>query len=533
MRILHLEDDLKDAEIVKEMLLLEGIPCDIIRVETERSFVDALAQNNFDLIFADYSLPSFDGISALRIAKEKAPEIPFIFITGKMGEDRAIETLRHGATDYILKDTLSRLVPAVKRALQETREKNERKRGQEVLEFSHLLLQIVNRHTTTGALLEEFLEGIKKFTDCTAVGIRLLDDEGRIPYEAFAGFSDEFYKLESPLSLQSDRCMCINVVKGTTNPQLPFYTQGGSFYMNGTTRFLATVSEEDKGETRNACNRFGYESVALVPIRVEGNVIGVIHLADPRENLVLLRKVEVLEDVALQLGMAIQHIKIEEQLKESEKKLRYLSSELMTAQETERKRIAGELHDSVVASLGAIRFSIEKILDKEEHDQSTREDLQNIIKTVQQTAVETRRVMAALRPSVLDDLGIVPAINWFCREYEKIFSHISVEKQIDINENALNENSSLRTPLFRICQEALNNVAKHSKASLVNLRLYATSGQIELTIRDNGQGFDTGTVTRGLGLSTMRERTELSGGTCSIESVKGVGTTVRCVWPLE
>ncbi len=530
MRILHLEDDPKDAEIIKEMLLSEGMVCDIVRVDTQAAFVDALEQGNFELIFADYSLPAFDGISALRIAKEKSPDTPFIFITGKMGEDLAIETLRHGATDYILKDSLSRLVPAVNRALQESKEKLERKRSQEVLEFSHLLLQIVNRETTMASLLKEVLEGIKKFAGCAAVGVRLLDEKGKIPYEAFTGFPEEFYKLESPLSLQSDRCMCVNVVKGTTNPKLPFYTPGGSFYMNGTTRFLATISEKDKGETRNTCNRFGYESVALIPIRVEGNIIGLVHLADPRENSVPLRKVQIFEDVAVQLGMAIQRNKAEDRLKESENKLRYLSSELMKAQETERKRIAGELHDSVAASLSAIKFSIEKVLGQKENDKSTEAGLKDVIKMVQQTVEETRRIMADLRPSVLDDLGIIPAINWFCREYEKTYSHISVEKQIDISENDLND--SLKTAIFRISQEAMNNIAKHSQATIVNLHLRKETGGIELTIRDNGQGFDLDTTKRGLGLSTMRERSELSGGTCSIESAKGAGTTIRCVWPI-
>jgi len=530
MRILHLEDDLKDAEIVKEMLLSEGIACDIVRVDTQAAFIDALEQGNFELIFADYSLPAFDGISALRITKEKSPDTPFIFITGKMGEDLAIETLRHGATDYILKDSLSRLVPAVKRALQESKEKMERKRSQEVLEFSHLLLQIINRHTTMGSLLKEVLDGIKKFAGCAAVGVRLLDEKGKIPYEAFTGFPEEFYKLESPLSLQSDRCMCINVVKGTTNPELSFYTPGGSFYINGTTRFLATISEKDKGETRNTCNRFGYESVALIPIRVEGNIVGLVHLADPRENMVPLQKVQILEDIALQLGMAIQRNKAEDRLKESENKLRYLSSELMKAQETERKRIAGELHDSVAASLGAIKFSIEKVVDQEENDKATKAGLKDVIKMIQQTIEETRRIMADLRPSVLDDLGIVPAINWFCREYERTYSHICVEKQIDISESDLTD--SLKTAIFRISQEAMNNIAKHSKATVVNLVLQKGNGGIELTIWDNGQGFDLDTTKRGLGLSTMRERTELSGGTCSIESVKGAGTTIRCVWPI-
>jgi signal transduction histidine kinase/CheY-like chemotaxis protein len=534
LRILHLEDDLRDAELVREMLFSEGLACTILRVDTQAAFIDALEQSGFELIFADYSLPAFDGISALNFAKEKTPDIPFIFITGKMGEDRAIETLKHGATDYILKDNLSRLVPSVNRALRELREKMEHKRSREVLEFSHLLLQIVNRRTAIDSMLKEVIEGIKKFTGCAAVGIRLLDDKGKIPCEDLAGFAEDFYKLGSPLSLDSDRCLYLNVIKETTNPELPFYTAGGSFYINGTTRSLETVLEEDRGETGLTSNKFGYQSVAVVPIRVERNIIGVVLVADPRENQIPLGKVETLEDVALQLGMAIQHTKVEERLKESEVKLRHLSSELMAAQEKERKRIAGELHDSIVASLSAIKISIEKIFDQMGPDDWALARSKNLIELVKQTIEETRRIMADLRPSILDDLGVIPAINWFCREFQKIYSGLFIEKQIDIEEDDISD--GLKTPIFRIFQETLNNVAKHSQATLVKLSLSKSPREIKLLIADNGQGFDPELKSRaegtkgGLGLVSMRERAELSGGSFSLESQKGAGTTVRVSW---
>jgi PAS domain S-box-containing protein len=108
--------------------------------------------------------------------------------------------------------------------------------------------------------------------------------------------------------------MCINVIKGTTDPKLSFYTEGGSFYMNGTTRFLATVSEKEKGRTRNACNQAGYESVALVPIHSGDNILGLIHVADYQENMVPLEKVSVLEGAAMQLGAAIQRVRAGEAL---------------------------------------------------------------------------------------------------------------------------------------------------------------------------------------------------------------------------
>ncbi len=220
--------------------------------------------------------------------------------------------------------------------------------------------------------------------------------------------------------------------------------------------------------------------------------------------------------------------KAEEKLRDSERKLRHLSSELMTAQEKERKRIAGELHDSVASSLGAMKFSIEKALNQKQDEQRALAGLKDLISRVQQVMEDTRRIMADLRPSVLDDLGIVPAVRWFCREYEKTYSHIRVEKHIDLPEE--NVTDELKTAIFRISQEAMNNIAKHSRAGLVTLDLQVRDAKIQLTIRDNGQGFDPETFRRGLGLSTMRERAEFSGGSFDIESAVGKGTTVKAEW---
>jgi PAS domain S-box-containing protein len=220
--------------------------------------------------------------------------------------------------------------------------------------------------------------------------------------------------------------------------------------------------------------------------------------------------------------------RLEETLRESEKQIRFFASQCLTAQETERKRIAAELHDSIAASLAAIKFSIEKTQMEMKQGLATPESLQSLISTVQQTIGETRRIMADLRPSILDDLGLIAAMNWFCREYPKTYSHIAVDCEIALSEGDLPD--SLKTPIFRISQEALNNIAKHSRAGRVNLFLLKEDDRIQLTIQDNGRGFDVDKVVKGFGLSTMRERAELSGGTFAIES-EDRGTIIRASWP--
>jgi PAS domain S-box-containing protein len=133
LRILYLEDDKNDVELVRAKLEEEGFACDVIHVENRTDFIAALDKGGFNVILSDYNLPSFDGLSALAIAREKTPEIPFLFLSGVMGEELAIETLKNGATDYVLKQRISRLGPSIHRALMEVEEHLERKKAEEAL----------------------------------------------------------------------------------------------------------------------------------------------------------------------------------------------------------------------------------------------------------------------------------------------------------------------------------------------------------------------------------------------------------------
>ena len=227
----------------------------------------------------------------------------------------------------------------------------------------------------------------------------------------------------------------------------------------------------------------------------------------------------------------------EEALHKTEKQLRRISAQRLAAQEQERKRIAAEIHDSIGSALSAIRFKVDSTIQQMEQGTAASESLKGLLPTVQQAIDESRRMQANLRPSILDDLGILPTIEWQCREYQRMYPHIRVEKQIDVTEDDIPD--SLKTVIYRISQEALNNIAKHSKADLVTLALQKAGDPIELVIQDNGQGFNVeetfskGSYKRGLGLSSMRERAELSGGSFDIESIREKGTTIRVSWPLN
>jgi len=151
LRILHLEDDANDAEIVRDVLKSGGIACQVTRVETRDDFVASLERGGHDLILADFSLPSFDGLSALRIALENCPDVPFIFVSGTLGDDVAIDAVKTGAMDYVLKERLSRIVSSVHRALREARERAERKQAEQQLRRSEAFLAEGQRISHTGS----------------------------------------------------------------------------------------------------------------------------------------------------------------------------------------------------------------------------------------------------------------------------------------------------------------------------------------------------------------------------------------------
>ncbi|MDA8413214.1 MAG: SpoIIE family protein phosphatase [Desulfobacteraceae bacterium] len=138
LHILHLEDDLLDAELVRATLAGEGIDCEIALVDSREGFVEELETGAFDLVLSDFALPDFDGMGALSIVRKHYPLLPFVFVSGRLGEEAAIESLKSGATDYVLKGRLSRLAPAVRRALGEAEERAELKRAEEALRESEL-----------------------------------------------------------------------------------------------------------------------------------------------------------------------------------------------------------------------------------------------------------------------------------------------------------------------------------------------------------------------------------------------------------
>jgi signal transduction histidine kinase len=218
-------------------------------------------------------------------------------------------------------------------------------------------------------------------------------------------------------------------------------------------------------------------------------------------------------------------------LRQSENQLRQLSSRLFSAQEAERKRIAGELHDSIGQTLAAIKFTVEKVLQTPVQDrpEEALRAISFIFPFIENAIQEMRAIYMGLRPPILDSEGIIAAMKWLCSNFQQTYPMFNVEMRHAIEEHEIKE--ELKIVILRVAQEALNNIAKYSRAKSVDLSLLKDNNRLRLEINDNGIGFDLKNHPKGLGLISMKERVELSGGNFFIESGSGHGTTIRAAWP--
>ena len=230
--------------------------------------------------------------------------------------------------------------------------------------------------------------------------------------------------------------------------------------------------------------------------------------------------------------------KAEMALRESRETLHRLSARLMSAQESERQRVARELHDSIGQSLSAVKFMVERALDEEEEagtESKQRKTLRAVVPVLQASVEEVRRISMALRPTTLDDLGLIATIAWFSREFQATYPHMEVDRLIEVEEFEVP--NDLKTNIFRIMQEAMNNAAKYSQASKITVALRQVLGDLQLLVGDNGVGFNPGEARRnttggGFGLASMRERAELFGGSLILTSSPGEGTMINARWAL-
>ncbi|HEX7220049.1 MAG TPA: PAS domain S-box protein [Burkholderiales bacterium] len=219
-------------------------------------------------------------------------------------------------------------------------------------------------------------------------------------------------------------------------------------------------------------------------------------------------------------------------LRQAAQDLHGLTRRLVQAEEAERRRIAAELHDRVGQSLSALNINLDIIAKTPGLAAPVKQRLEDSAELVDTTLQSIESVMAELRPPLLDEYGLAAALDWHAQEYSR-----RTGIRVTLDREAADAAGSLRIEaalaLFRIAQEALNNVLKHARASAVRIELALAGSQVALTVHDDGRGFDPAELPRGrLGMTTMRERAEAAGGQLQVDSAPGKGTRVTATVPL-
>jgi PAS domain S-box-containing protein len=426
-----------------------------------------------------------------------------------------------------------------------------RKRIEAYKEMEREVLQILNGPDDLRDSIRSILTTLKARTGSDAVGLRLQDGED-YPYFDQEGFSTNFLLTENTLVARDAdggvcrakdgnarlECTCGLVISGKTDPDHPLFTRGGSFWTGDSIPLLDLPRGQDpRLNPRNQCTRHGYASIALVPIRNMNRIVGLLHLNGRRKGCFNLATVELLEEIASHLGEALIRKRAERELCRSAADLHALAARLLGVREEERAALSREMHDTLGQHLTGFALQFESVIT-ESHALANESSgfaalhgkITDMGPLVERLIEQMQSICAALRPGVLDELGLAAAIEWLTEKTAKQ-TGIVITASLPAEDVGLDRDIALA--LFRIAQEALTNVARHAHATRAEVGLHASGNGWELEIQDNGQGFVP--VSRlgpkALGLLGMRERAAVFGGAVDFLSEPGKGTTVRVRMP--
>jgi signal transduction histidine kinase len=247
------------------------------------------------------------------------------------------------------------------------------------------------------------------------------------------------------------------------------------------------------------------------------------------EEMVRLRTLELEDTVSTLRNEILVRKKIQTQLHQ-------LSRKSLEALEADRRTVARELHDSIGGSLAAIKFGLEEVAERVQQDPACgAQSMGALISNLADTIKETKRISANLRPLAIDDLGLLATIAWYTRQFCQRYETIRVACQIDVEEQEIPE--EFKIVFYRVMQEALTNVARHSRADAATIRLTRTATHFEFEVEDNGCGFDASNVfggpdrLSGFGLKSMQERAEICGGILNLRTRPSAGTSVKVSLP--
>lgn len=475
LRVLMVEDDPDDAILTTRVLDQGDWDVQVRRVETVEDLGEALASGPWDVVVCDFSLGSFQAPEALLIVREAAPNVPFIVVSGTVGEEVAAEVMRLGAQDFVMKSNYSRLVPAIRRELAEA-ETRRRAQGAE---------RKVRESETRFRQIAQTIDEVFWVQSLDASRILFVSEA----FERVFGYPpDALHEHPSALSEhvhEDDREALLERIRDVRGYEQEF--------------------------------RFRRPGGALRWIRVRARP-----MASDGEPMMVV----VAEDVTLRHEAEADLRASFEALSHSEQERRALVRQLVRASEEERARLAGDVHDDSVQAMTAVGMRLETLKRRLGADPDRVEEVERLQHTVSDAVARLRHLLFELRPPALDQHGAAAALRESLDRLE-----VATRLHADGFEEPPLE---LRTILYRVAQESLTNVRKHAKALQVDITLTSDADGWHALIADDGIGFDPDELALDpthMGLASMRERAEMGGGWARVESAPGAGTRVEVFLP--
>jgi len=473
LKILMLEDSDVDTEIVQRLLVKEKPHCKFMVVMTKEAYLKALEQFEPDLILSDNSMPEFNATEALEIARQRSLHIPFILVTGTVSEEFAASIIKLGADDYILKDRMVRLPAAIDAALQKKQAESAVRHSEEIRELIiSSALDAVICVDTSGAITVENPRAAKLFGwgEKEILGKQFI--ETIIPERYIDRNVKEFIH----------------------------------FFKNGNGIKLGQVNEITVMDRMR--NEFPVE-LTMVHVKQNAADFFCAFIRDISER-------KKAEDLLKLLEKKILEQKIQEQKR--------IARAIIKAQEKERNHLGQELHDNVCQILAGTRLYL-GIAGKE--DVRLKELLKYPMELLDSSINEIR---------LLSSQEVTPLKN------------IDLEELIETLLNKLKENTNIRTDftckvlnelisddiklnIYRITQEQVNNIIKHADASEVSIMIEADNNTVNITVMDDGKGFDVDKKRKGIGISNIINRVESYNGKVHIKSSPGNGCKIRVTIP--
>ncbi len=329
--VLLVEDSPSDADVLQHTLNQAGQGrFQFTWVERLGDALACLGSRAFDVVLLDLSLPDSSGPDTFHRARQAAPHVPILVLTSFDDESVGLAAIQEGVQDYLVKGRTDgpQIARAIRYAIERKQALEQQRRSQEEREVALKLLRMVNESPGMRELARSATAFFQQQSGCEAVGIRL-EEGGDYPYFETRGFPPDFVQLESSLCSRDTAgevvcdgagnpvldCMCGIVISGNFDRSKPFFTGHGSFWTNSTTELLASTAEEDRqARTRNRCNGEGYESVALIPLRVGDARLGLLQLNSRRRGVFSRESIAVWERLAAQLAVAVARFRAENAL---------------------------------------------------------------------------------------------------------------------------------------------------------------------------------------------------------------------------